>query len=329
MTTRFLILAAFHSAAVCLAGDLPLTLIAVSGSEPPGRGADYKHQEMDAPFVGRNGLVPYSAHVTYLGFQNPLSVNRYKGLYMGTPGAITWSNPGGPYPVTGRSGVYFLPQKATAANSAGQVLSTAAFVDNPAGVFPSLSGYGIIRGTGATAELIYRDGDPAPGMPGVTLFQPSGAGVKMNLNNNGRVTFSALLTNSNGAAIYYTDTPGSLTKVVRTSEPIPGGGGNFTSLGPPATSDDGSIVFGAGIDSSFRNTIWVRSPAGVLASLVRPGTAVPAVAGATFTDIAGGPFHLPLKADGSTAFAASYGVSGVSKNGIFIHTNWNPLLRLS
>ena len=76
---------------------------------------------MDAPFVGWNGLVPYSAHVTYLGSQNPLSVNRYKGLNMGTPGAIIWSNPGEPYPVTGRSDVYFLPQKATAADSGGQV----------------------------------------------------------------------------------------------------------------------------------------------------------------------------------------------------------------
>ena len=238
---------------------------------------------------------------------------------MGIPGAIIWSNPGGPYPVTGRSDLFFLPQKATAANSTGQVLGTAEFVVNPTGVFPSIGGYGIIRGIGAAAELIYLGGDPAPGMPGVTLFRPSGNNVEMNLNNKGRVTFSAQLTNSNGNAIYFTDTPGSLTKVVRTSEPIPGGVENFTSLGPPATSDDGSIVFGAGINDGFRNTIWVRSPAGVLAPLVRPGTAVPAVAGATFTDIAGAPLHLPLKADGSTAFAASYGISGQpTKNGIFI-----------
>ncbi len=316
MITRSLLLAALHSAAVCYAGDLPLTLIALSDAEPPGRGPDYKHLEMDAPFVGRNGLVPYSAPVKYVGFQNPLSVNRYKGVYVGTPGAISWSNPGGPYPVTGRSGVFFLPQKPTAANSSGQILGTAAFVDNPAGVFPSLSGYGIVRGTGSTAELIYRDGDPAPEMPGVTLFHQNSSGVKMNINNSGRVTFGALLTNSNGAAIYFTDTPGNLTKVVRTSEPSPGGGGNFTSLGDPATSDDGSIVFGAAVGGGIRNTIWVRSPAGSLAALAQAGIAVPGGSGATFTEIAGASFHLPVRADGSTAFAASY--SSGAKKGIFI-----------
>lgn len=309
------------------AARLPLSLVAVPEATAFDRGGDFKNQGMQSPVCGRNGLVTFTSGVNYVGSAPPLSVNRYSGVYQGSPGGMHWGNPGGPYPLSGNS--YFLPQNVPAINSAGLNLITASFADNPAGVYPTIYGYGVMRGNGASAQLIYRDGDPAPGLSGVLLNGPDGSGNgvnddSLNLNDSGRVTVLTHLTGNgvngkNRSAIWFTDTPGTLNLVARTGNAAPGGD-TFTALGPPATADDGSIAFGARTSGDFFNSAWVRSPAGTLSPLVRVGDSLPeAGTGAVCSAVPGAGFQLATRADGATAFFASYTLPGQQEQGgIFI-----------
>lgn len=310
-----------------LAGRLPLSFVAASEAPAFDRGADFKNREPLPPVVGRQGTITFSCGVNYVGSAPPLSVNRYSGIYQGTPGAMHWANPGDPYPLSGST--YFLPQNVPAINSSGTNLITASFADDPKGVYPTIYGYGVMRGNGASAQLVYREGDPAPGLPGATLQTPQGAGNgvnddSLNLNDSGRVTVLTKLSGtgvdgSNNSAIWFTDTPGSLTPAVRTGSAAPGGG-TFSALGPPATADDGSIGFGARTAGDFFDSVWVRSPDGTLAALVKVGSPLAAAGvGAVCSGVASAGFQIPMRADGSAAFLASFTSPGQQeKAGIFL-----------
>lgn len=58
------------SCLTAVAGGFPLTLVARSGIAPSLRGSDFKLDEMDAPVVGRNGLISFYAPVIYAGFHS-------------------------------------------------------------------------------------------------------------------------------------------------------------------------------------------------------------------------------------------------------------------
>jgi hypothetical protein len=323
-------LAFLSSSFTAAAGDFPLTLVARSGIAPSLRGTDFKLDEMDAPVVGRNGLISFYAPVIYVGFENPLSVNRNAGLFTGTPGNIAWSNMT-EHAVASPAATTRRDFKITTNNTNGVSLGRVIYTTTQPGGSTSTE-HGLSLGSGANSQLIYKENTPAPSFPSFNLFPFGNTIIDNNLTDSGRVTFSALIGVSGEdttAGIFTTDSPGSLTKVARTGETPPGATAAFSSLGEPATSDNGTIVFGAALGGSVRNTLWSHSPGGTLQALALPGLATPTpTSGETFRAMYG-QFHLAVKADGTTAFAATYGAPGQpDKHGIFIGTpgNLSPLV---
>lgn len=318
------------SLSTSVAGDLPLTLVARTGIAPSLRGNDFKLDGMDAPVVGRNGLISFYAPVIYVEFQNPLSVNRNAGLFTGTPGNMAWANMTD-YAVASPASTTRRDFKITTTNSTGLSLGRVNYTTTQPGGSTS-NFFGLSIGSGATSQVIYEENTAAPSFPSFNLFPLGNTIIDNNLTDSGRVTFLSRIAVSGEettGGIFTTASPGSLTKVARTGETPPGAASAFSSLGEPATSDNGTIVFGAALGGSTRNTIWSRSPVGTLQALALPGFAAPtAASGETFRTIYGHQ-QLAVKADGATAFAATYGATGQpDKHGIFIGTpgNLNPVV---
>lgn len=318
-------LAFLSSFSTVVAGDFPLTLVARSGITPSLRGSDFKLDEMDVPLVGRNGLISFYAPVIYVGFQITPPVDRSPGLFTGTPGNMAWSNMTD-YAVASPAATVGRDFKITTTNSSGLSLGSVKYTTTQPGGSTSTE-YGLSLGSGNTSQLIYKQNTPAPSFPSFNLFPFGNTIIDNNLTDSGRVTFLSLIGVSGEdttAGIFTTDSPGSLTKVARTGETPPGAAAAFSSLGEPATSNNGTIVFGAALGGGVRNTLWSYSPAGTLQALALPGSAAPTgTSGETFRTIYA-QFQLAVKADGTTAFAATYGATGQpDKHGIFIGTPGN------
>jgi hypothetical protein len=301
-------------------GGFQMQLVALSGEVPVGRPSTLRHQGFEAPFVGRGGQLAFSNPVTYVGQGSSLGQNTYKGIYQGTPGAMQWANPDGPYPAPNRPNVVFLPITVRSVNTSGQTLCEASFATSPSGTFPTLSGNGLALGTGPTAQIIYLSGDPEPNVAGLTLTTPAQASDRfVNLSDSGRVTFLVNYSGTgadgtSGRGIYFTDSPGTLTRVAAVGMAAPGTGVNFSALYQPQTSDNGSIFFQAGTGSSTDITsLWVRRPNATLERIAGPGVSAPAGSGATFTTV-GSTQPVAVRNDGTVAF---YGDCSNGKSGFF------------
>lgn len=114
-------------------------------------------------------------------------------------------------------------------------------------------------------QLIARQGTtPVPGAPAGALFEVLPASdIYFNLNANNQVVFRATLrqgvagvTSFNNQGIYYTDTSGSLNKLVRSHEIVPGSNLVFNGFNNVIINDQGRIAF-EGTTSSLPNSVGV------------------------------------------------------------------------
>ena len=120
---------------------------------------------------------------------------------------------------------------------------------------------GIYRGDGVTAPVqIARYGQAVPGGTGtISMFG------RQTMNQAGQVAVTANIDLANGGGAYdeYSiirgdGTPGSLTVIARTGQPVPGGNGVFASFGHPALNQSGQLAFRAHISGSsggFRDNL--------------------------------------------------------------------------
>lgn len=316
---------------ISVAENVPLTLVARTGTVPPGRADNYRLDGIYPPIVGRNGSIAFQALVSYLPLNYPNNPPpRFNGtpmFYIGTPQNLVWSNAteipvATPANTTHR--VFTIPT----INTSGQFFGRMIYTTTLAG--GSTQGdYGFSTGPNtATPQLIYRQDISPVEFPTYRLFPvDSKNGADFNLNDSGQVTFLSLIgvSGQQTTAGIFTKTPsGVLTQVARTSQPATATVPTFNFLGEPATTDNGTIIFATTTPGSPDYTIWSRSPAGAIVPLVRRGFAAPTSTPNEIFRVPYGRYQAAVSADGTTAFAARYGADGQpDKHGVFIGTPGN------
>ncbi len=132
----------------------------------------------------------------------------------------------------------------------------------------------IMLGTFDHVRLFLKDGDPAPGLPGLTLNNLGSA--RLELNDNNELMFNASLvgpgvTTSNDSALFVGGV-GDVRPIVREGDPGPSGG-TFPQIagnGFYAFNDRAQVVFETTIDGS--RSMMATSPSGALVELARAGT---------------------------------------------------------
>lgn len=146
---------------------------------------------------------------------------------------------------------------------------------------------------GINATVIYRTGDPAPGEPGLSVGLSSG-GV---INDAGMIMASYRVTGdgvtSGNNDVLVAGFPGSLVKVARENDPVPGlpgwlyksGSINLSGFAELVVAPDGSIGFAATLFDTNTNTpnldgAFAGTTAGVSAAVYETGPA-PGFAGNT------------------------------------------------
>lgn len=204
-------------------------------------------------------------------------------------------------------------------NDNGQILFTTNLVGDEV---TSTNDSGILRITGNSHELVFRNGDVVDNL---VVDRLRGYPV---FDNSGDTTFLASTGGSGDRAILSTS-DGTLRVVARAGLPAPGTGPNvdFLSLGGPVSNKAGKIVFnsnlaGPGVTSSNRNAIFAESE-GELSLAVRGGDlAIGAGPEATFFS-----FGIPiLNASGQMAFSSRLtgpGIDATNEQALYIESDGN------
>lgn len=314
-----------------MAENVPLTLLARTGTVPPDRADNYRLDGIYPPIVGRNGSIAFQALVTYLPLNTilnpPPRLNDAPMFYIGTPQNLVWSN-ATQIPVTTPANTSHRVLTIPTINTSGQFFGRMIYTTSLAGG-STQTDYGYSTGSNTAApQLVYRENISPVEFPGYQLFPLNNIGAEHNLNDSGQMTFLCRIAVSgqNTTAGIFTKTPlGALTQVARTSQPATATVPTFEFLGEPATTDNGTIIFSTTSPGSPDSTVWSRSPAGALVPLVKIGFTAP-----TFTPneiirtLPEARYQLAVSSNGTTAFAARYGATGQSdKHGIFIGTPGN------
>ncbi len=317
-----------HSLTV--ANNVPLTLIARTGTVPPGRDANYRLDGIYPPIVGRNGSIAFQALVSYQPLNYPMNPIPWfiakPMFYVGTPQNLVWSN-ATEIPVATPANTTHRVLTIPTINSSGQFFGRMIYTTALAGG-ATQTDYGYSTGpNAATPQLIYRQDISPMEFPSYRFFPYGGRWIEQNLTDSGQVTFLSLIgiTGEDTTAGIFTKTPtGNLTQVARTSQPATASVPTFRFLGEPATCNNGTIVFATTSPDSPYYTIWSRNPAGTLLPLVQRGLAAPTSMANEVFRSPYGRYQPAVAADGTTAFAATYGADGQpDKHGVFIGTPGN------
>jgi hypothetical protein len=158
-------------------------------------------------------------------------------------------------------------------------------------VTSAVNSRGFFRGTSVDdLSMVVRWGDPAPGLPGLTLFTPVNSHGPGNLRISplGTTFWSSGLTNATNDLTSTADTalfagdPGNLTLVAREGDVAPGTGGAIysgdlipSSVQFTAINRNGALLFqaslaGTGVTSA-NNAALYTGPAGFLSIIARTG----------------------------------------------------------
>jgi hypothetical protein len=146
-------------------------------------------------------------------------------------------------------------------------------------------------------RVITRGGDPAPGLPGITLIQPGNGGEDGagRMNRHGNVAFYSPL--SDGSIGVFTDHSGELELVVRTGDLAPGThGAMFQTLEDLRFADDGtmtwmSFLFGGDIVDCNNNfnpendTALYLARSGEIEMVIREDDLIPGLEGDIHVDL--------------------------------------------
>jgi hypothetical protein len=161
-------------------------------------------------------------------------------------------------------------------------------------VISATNSRGFFRGTSVDdLSMVVRWGDPAPGLPGLTLFSPTTCHGPGNLRISplGTTLWTSPLNNStndvpaNAATALFGGDPGNLALVAREGDVAPGTGGavysgdlTATSIQFTAINRNGSVLFqeglaGTGITTA-NNAALFTGPIGFLSVVARKGDVV-------------------------------------------------------
>ena len=320
----------FGACSISIAENVPLTLLARTGTVPPGRADNYRLDDIYPPIVGRDGSIAFQAVVSYLPLNHPANpVPRLSGtpmFYIGTPQNLVWSN-ATQIPVDTPANTTHRLLTIPTINTSGQFFGRMIYTTILSGG-STQTDYGYSTGSNTAApQLVYRTDISPVEFPSYTLFPLNNIGAEHNLNDSGQVTFRCRIGVSGQdttTGIFTKTASGVLTQVARTSQPATATVPTFRLLGEPATTDNGTIIFAATTPTDSYYTIWSRSPAGALVPLVQPGLAAPTSTPNEVFTSPYGRYQLAVSADGTTAFAATYGAPGQpDKHGVFIGTPGN------
>lgn len=315
---------------ISMAENVPLTLLARTGTVPPGRADNYRLDGIYPPIVGRNGSIAFQALVTYLPLNSPNNppqrLNDTPMFYIGTPQNLVWSNAtqipvATPANTTHR--VLTIPTINTNGQFFGRMIYTTALAGGS-----TQTGYGYSTGSNTAApQLVYRENISPVEFPGYQLFPLNNIGAEHNLNDSGQMTFLcriAVSGQNTTAGIFTKTLSGALTQVARTSQPATATVPTFNFLGEPATTDNGTVIFATTSPGSTDYTLWSRSSAGTLVPLVQRGFAAPTSTPNEIFRTLPVRYQPAVAANGTTVFTARYGANGQSdKHGIFIGTPGN------
>ena len=162
-------------------------------------------------------------------------------------------------------------------NNAGQVVYSA-FLHGPNG----FEGEGLWRDT----TLIFRTGDPAPGIEGDVHFQ---GGFSAMMNNRGQIAHTATLSGTDVDSTNNRSIWRDTTLVVREGHPAPdiGDGVNFGGFGSPTLNEGGQVAYFASLTGSNttvtnRASLWITGPNDQSLLIARTGDEL---AGRTIRDL--------------------------------------------
>ena len=186
-----------------------------------------------------------------------------------------------------------------ALSNGGHVAFTAGLTGSPATT-------GVFRGDGNSIVAIARHGQAPPGAGGGTFGPNFNLFGPPEINDAGRVAFSAFLENATDGAtsgLYRGD--GATTVVIARDKRAAPGGGNFSSFGAPLMNQAGQVAFGAFLaatpDSAAAGVF--RSDGATLVAIARDKQTAPNTLGATYN--IPGPGQMSIGPAGQVAFVAA------------------------
>jgi hypothetical protein len=255
-----------------------ITMIARRGLQALGAPAGVAYSTFTSPQLNADGRVAFTATLSGVGVTAANDQAFFAGAPFG-PGGITMiAREGGAAPslaglTTPRLGIMSLSDAGTIAMTA-TLAGPGVTTDNDSALWVLSSGGG---------TTLMREGDPAPGLAGLTfanfsyaMHSSGGAG-----GGSGRLLMSAQVagpgvTTSNNRALWV-GPPGALELVMRSGLDAPGLPGVIMSAPlEPCLSPGGEIAFvtiltGAGVVSANNNALWGRNALGEIVLLARKG----------------------------------------------------------
>jgi hypothetical protein len=206
-------------------------------------------------------------------------------------------------PAPGTGGGWFWRINDPILNSSGQVAFTAMIGSDYSGAFLLTDG---------VVDDVARRNDPAPGLAGGTFSSFGGScGSSITVHDQGDVAFVARDIPGN-QGLFVRDSGGSLSAIVLSGDPAPGGGTLAQlSIGPNSMNANGDIAFRAATTG-----IYVADSSGGVAAIARVGDSAPGTGGGTFSSFT--PCSEPaINSTGDVVFTGDV-TGGTTARGLFI-----------
>jgi len=195
----------------------------------------------------------------------------------------------------------------------------------------------IARGSGTDALLV-KDGDPIPGLPGLTLDQVSRHTVEMNAL--GRVAFTAAIAGAPADAdsgLFIAD-PSGFQLALREGDPLPGGGtlADVRGVNFDFNARDQLVLYTAAVTGQTSSGVLLATtPSGQLVELARSATGFASDDGFAGTVSATHPWSVPFEAGSAQSgqrsvfndegqLIASLAFTGSTGSGVFLFDIEDP-----
>ncbi len=272
-------------------------------------------------FTADYGVIPYVAGVTP-GFGNRVSflgslanaIPFSDALYTGSPGALSFIFHRGLTQAPGYSpGVAIVGHSPIALFPSGDVafFATVQFPQS----FP------LYYGPPGALSIAFRKGDPAPGLPGVTIadFSPSFSPLVSGANMGVSVNLGGAVTPANDTA-FFAGPPASLVAVARDGDAVPGSPGvvfDAPGFSNATMNASGRVLFTSGLTGPgvSDHSLWIAGPgAGAYTPVGRTGDPAPGLSASVSLRSFNDSF---INNAGQVAFRAQWGTEFSSQTALF------------
>ena len=257
------------------------------------------------------------------------------GITTGTNDTATWFQPASGAPVLLAQGRDFCPGTAGAQYPANMTVGSGLRMNSvgQAPFYMTLTGGDTVTANNAALvllspgddQLVMRQGDAAPGLPGLTVT-PDSFGAFLNGTKivfSGKLVGTGITTANDSVYLTNIGLNGGLRIYAREGDPIPGFKGltiaNTSSLsfGQRPIAADGTITFIAtlgGTATTLNNTAVMTENNGVFSILIRKGDAIPGITDSTNPDFTGKVFSSPNSTGNCKTRNGLYAFEGIIMN---------------